>query len=235
MRLSDDIDVLVLPMVFNGNTSEINVTLIQDAVYGPTLVDSGIGQRSALDDALAEAGVKAKNLKRIILTHQDVDHIALLHNLVQDSGAQVLAHAIEAPYIDGTKRLIKLPPPEVLEQQPQLRAFIESIQPTHVDVLLEDGTRLDLAGGVRVIFTPGHTPGHISLYLERTKTLIAGDALGAEDGQLREPRESATLDMEMARQSIRKLVALDVQTIVCYHGGVVSDDANGQLQRLVLG
>ncbi len=44
---------------------------------------------------------------------------------------------------------------------------------------LADGQRLDLAGGVRVIFTPGHTPGHIALYLERSRTLIAGDALRA--------------------------------------------------------
>jgi glyoxylase-like metal-dependent hydrolase (beta-lactamase superfamily II) len=45
---------------------------------------------------------------------------------------------------------------------------------------LEDGARLDHAGRTRVIFTLGHTPGHTSLYLERTKVLIAGDALTAE-------------------------------------------------------
>ena len=89
MKLNNDVDVLVLPMVFNGNATEINVTLIQDATHGPTLVDSGIGQRSALDEALADAGVKATDLKRIIITHQDVDHIAFLHSLVPRCGSTV--------------------------------------------------------------------------------------------------------------------------------------------------
>jgi glyoxylase-like metal-dependent hydrolase (beta-lactamase superfamily II) len=85
---------------------------------------------------------------------------------------------------------------------------------------------------VRVIFTPGHTPGHICLYLERSKILIAGDALTAGDGQLRGPNVAATPDMPAASQSVRKLAELDVQTIVCYHGGVVGEDASGQLRRV---
>jgi glyoxylase-like metal-dependent hydrolase (beta-lactamase superfamily II) len=85
---------------------------------------------------------------------------------------------------------------------------------------------------VRVVFSPGHTPGHICLYHERSRTLIAGDALTAEDGRLRGPNPSATPDMPLAAQSVRKLAALDVQAIVCYHGGVVDDDAQGQLRRV---
>jgi glyoxylase-like metal-dependent hydrolase (beta-lactamase superfamily II) len=98
---------------------------------------------------------------------------------------------------------------------------------------VEDGTRLDLAGGTTVVFTPGHTPGHVSLYLERSKVLIAGDALTSEEGYLNGPNSSMTLDMPTALQSIRKLAALDVDTIVCYHGGVVSEDATGQIQRVL--
>jgi glyoxylase-like metal-dependent hydrolase (beta-lactamase superfamily II) len=51
-----------------------------------------------------------------------------------------------------------------------------------LDEHLEDGDLLDLVGGIRVIFTPGHTPGHLSLYLERPRVLVAGDALTAEGG-----------------------------------------------------
>jgi glyoxylase-like metal-dependent hydrolase (beta-lactamase superfamily II) len=99
--------------------------------------------------------------------------------------------------------------------------------------LLEDGERLGLAGGTRVIFTPGHTPGHLSLYLERPKVLVAGDALTAEDGYLNGPNPSMTLGMRQAMQSIRRLADLEIEMIVCYHGGVVSEDANGQLRRVV--
>jgi glyoxylase-like metal-dependent hydrolase (beta-lactamase superfamily II) len=84
-----------------------------------------------------------------------------------------------------------------------------------------------------VIFTPGHTPGHISLYLEKSKVLIAGDALTAQGGYLNSPNPSLTLDTHTAIRSVRRLGDLDIDTIICYHGGVVSEDANGQLRRVL--
>jgi glyoxylase-like metal-dependent hydrolase (beta-lactamase superfamily II) len=108
----------------------------------------------------------------------------------------------------------------------------ERFQPTPVDETLRDGARLDVAGGVRVISTPGHTSGHICLYLERSRTLVAGDAMTAGEGRLLGPNPSATPDMPTAIGSVRKLAELDVCAIVCYHGGVVEDDASGQLRRL---
>ena len=68
-----------------------------------------------------------------------------------------------------------------------MREVLERFEPVGIDEYLEDGSRLELAGGLRVIFTPGHTPGHLSLYLERSKVLIAGDALTAEGGQPERP------------------------------------------------
>jgi glyoxylase-like metal-dependent hydrolase (beta-lactamase superfamily II) len=114
-----------------------------------------------------------------------------------------------------------------------MRKVLESLEPVSIDEHVEDGTHLDVAGGTQVIFTPGHTPGHISLYLERPKVLITGDALTAEGGSLKGPNQAMTPDMQTAAQSVRKLVDLDVDLIVCYHGGVVGEDANGQLQRVM--
>ena len=232
MKLNDDLYVLALPIERDGQTVFYNVSLIVDATHGPTLVDTGLpGQYDAIVTALGQAGLHVADLTRIILTHQDIDHVGSLHDLVQTSGARVLAHAVEAPFIDGT-RLPRFATPEVLAQRPELRPVVERFLPTPVDEQLQDGMRLDLAGGVRVVFSPGHTPGHICVYHERSRTLIAGDALTAGAGQLMGPNAGATPDMPLAQQSIRKLAELDVQTIVCYHGGVVSDDAGGQLRRL---
>jgi glyoxylase-like metal-dependent hydrolase (beta-lactamase superfamily II) len=232
MQINDDLYVLELSFERNGQTSVFNASLILDAAHGPTLVDTGLpGQIELIGAVLAEAGLQIGDLRRIIITHQDIDHVGSLHDIVSATGARVLAYSAEVPTIDGS-----LPPrfarPETLAQRPELRAVAERFRPTPVDQPLEDGMRLDLAGGVYVVFTPGHTPGHMCLYLERTRTLLAGDALSASDGQLSGPNPGATQDMPAAARSIQKLAALDVATIVCYHGGVVSADAQQQLQRV---
>ena len=114
-----------------------------------------------------------------------------------------------------------------------MREVLQRLEPVGVDESLEDGEHLDLAGGIHVIFTPGHTPGHLSLYLERPKVLVAGDALTAEEGRLNGPNPALTLDVSEAVRTVRRLAELDLETIVCYHGGVVGEDANGQLRRVV--
>lgn len=189
------------------------------------------GTADSLSAALAEHGVPLAELKRIILTHQDIDHIGSLHELVAGSRARVLTSAIEAPFIDGREHP-RFARPEVLAQRPELRPLAAAYQPTAIDEMLDDGVRLELAGGVRVVLTPGHTPGHLCLYLERSRTLVAGDALTAEEGRLSGPNPAATQDMAQASLSVQKLAALDVATIVCYHGGTDTDDAGGQLRRV---
>ena len=232
MQLNDDVYVLPLSMVRDGQIHTYNLSLILDPTDGPTLVDTGLpGQLDQIARALAPAGVQVSDLRRIVLTHQDIDHVGSLHDLVQASGARVLAHEIEVPFIDGTERP-RFARPEVLEARPELRAVFERLQPTRVDHLLHDGDGLDLAGGVRVVFTPGHTAGHICLYLERSGTVIAGDALTASEGRLQGPNQNATSDMATAARSVQKLAELNVQAVVCYHGGVVQDDPGGQLRRL---
>jgi glyoxylase-like metal-dependent hydrolase (beta-lactamase superfamily II) len=233
MRIADGVYVLPIPRGSREAEGFLNLTLILDGENGNTLVDTGLpGQAGAIDAALGEADIGVRDLGRIILTHQDLDHIGSGAALVRQSGARVVAHPADTPYIEGELTPLK-PTPEMLEERPQMREVLERLEPVGVDELLEDGERLDLAGGLRVIFTPGHTPGHTSLYLERSKVLIAGDALTAEGGSLKGPNPSATLDTAEAARSVRRLAELDVETVVCYHGGVVDEDANGQLQRVV--
>ncbi len=233
MRVANGVYVLPIPRSPQEPESFLNLTLIVDEQNGNTLVDAGLpDQMEAISAALVEAGIGVRDLRRIIFTHQDLDHVGSGAALVRQSGARVLAHSRDAPYIEGSLRPLK-PSPEMLEQRPQMREVLERLEPVGIDEYVENGTRLDLAGGTRVISTPGHTPGHISLYLERSKVLIAGDALTAERGSLSGPNPSMTLEMRTALQSIRWLADLEIDTIVCYHGGVVSEDANGQLRRVI--
>src|SRR5918994_6361830 len=233
MRVANGVYVLPIPRSPQETENFLNLTLIVDEQYGNTLIDAGLpGQAEAIGAALVEAGIVVRDLRRIIFTHQDLDHVGSGAALVRQSGARVLAHPADAPHIEGSLRPLKFTP-EMLEQRPQMREVLERLEPVGVDEHLEDGDRLDLAGGTRVIFTPGHTPGHLSLYLERSKVLVAGDALTAEGSHLNGPNPSMTLEMGTALQSLRRLADLDIDTIVCYHGGVVSEDANGQLRRVI--
>src|SRR5919112_62968 len=233
MRVANSVYVLPIPRSAQEPESFLNLTLIVDEHNGNTLVDAGLpDQMEAISAAVVEAGIGVRDLRRIIFTHQDLDHVGSGAALVRQSSARVLAHPADAPYIEGELRPLKVTP-EMLERRPQMREVLERLEPVRVDEYLEDGERLEIAGGTRVIFTPGHTPGHLSLYLERSKILIAGDALTAEGGRLNGPNPSMTLDMRAAMRSIRRLAELDVETIVCYHGGVVGEDANGQLRRVV--
>jgi glyoxylase-like metal-dependent hydrolase (beta-lactamase superfamily II) len=233
MRIANGVYVLTIQRGPQEAGSYLNLTLIVDEENGTTLVDAGLpDQTEAIGAALVEAGIGVQDLRRIILTHQDLDHVGSGAALVRQSGARVLAHSADAPYIEGRLRPLK-PTPEMLEQRPQMRAVLERLDHVGVDEHVENGSRLDLAGGTQVIFTPGHTPGHISLYLEGSKVLVAGDALTAEGGYLNGPNPLATLDMHTAMQSVKRLADLDVDIIVCYHGGVVSEGTNEQLQRVI--
>ncbi|HWD40365.1 MAG TPA: MBL fold metallo-hydrolase [Fimbriimonas sp.] len=236
MKVNDDLAVIELPMSFGAHTSILNVSLIFDPEQGVMLVDTGLpGQEKQIEEALAKDGASMADLKRILLTHQDLDHVGSLAALKQQTGATTMASEIETPYIQGELRGYKIPPPERLEQMPEFKRMLEAHRPTHIDEQLQDGQRLDIAGGVKVVATPGHTPGHIGLYLERTKTLITGDALTSENGTLKGPNPGATPDMETAMKSVKKLAELDVETIVCYHGGMVTENANDQLKRVAAG
>ncbi|WP_170318204.1 MBL fold metallo-hydrolase [Paenibacillus thalictri] len=207
-------------MNVQGHLFIIHPTLLWDE-QDVILVDTGLpGQLELIRAAFEEASVPFENLTKIIVTHQDMDHIGSLPDLAQTFGdkVQVLAHEIGVPYITGELPLVKSK---------------KLAQPVKVDVTLKDGDVLPYAGGIQVIFTPGHTPDHISLYHIPSKTLITGDALTATDGVLQSFNPAYTPDPDTARQSVKKLQALDVETAIVYHGGVCTEHLQERLQEIV--
>ncbi len=76
-------------------------------------------------------------------------------------------------------------------------------------------------------------PGHISFYIEESRTLVAADAVVYEDGELEIANPEYTLDLDAAIQSVKKLRQLDIQRIICYHGGVVEENVEQQLEKLI--
>src|SRR5215216_3988469 len=90
MKIAEGVYVLPIPRNSQGAAGFLNLTLILDEQNGNTLVDAGLpGQAEAIGAALAEAGTGVRDLRRIIFTHQHLDHIGSGAALVRQSGARV--------------------------------------------------------------------------------------------------------------------------------------------------
>lgn len=236
MKVAKNVEMIEL----NIQGFRLNPTLLWDDEMA-ILVDTGMpGQLKALQAAFDDAGVPFEHLKAVILTHQDIDHIGSLPEILEacDWKIEVYAHEQDKPYIEGTKHMIKADPnklsKEAWDSLPEpMKALYMNPPKAKVDQTLEDGQVLPQCGGIEVIFTPGHTPGHISLYLQESKTLITGDAMVLADGLLRGPVERNTPDMETALKSLEKFLEYDIESVICYHGGFSNKKVNEQIAEIV--
>lgn len=218
MEISKGVEMLQLE--FHGNI--IHPTLLWDQEMA-VLINTGFPRQiEDLRAAMEKVGVSFDKLKVIILTHQDIDHIGSLPEILQKCGRniKVYAHELDKPYIQGDLPLLK-------------DGHIENPPKGKVNDTLIDGQELSYCGGIRVIHTPGHTSGHISLYLKQSKTLIAGDSMYSVNGVIEGIHVPTVLDLKEAQLSLKKYLDLDIESVVCYHGGLSKVNINDQLQKII--
>ncbi|HTP60399.1 MAG TPA: MBL fold metallo-hydrolase, partial [Spirochaetia bacterium] len=241
MQLGKNLEALEVQMRIGANASTIYPVLLWDKDNGATLIDTGVpGSDAAIGEHLQRLGLGWKDVRRIIITHQDIDHIGGANAAVKASNAEVLAHGEDIPYIQGDRRLIKMDPSRIetmlqsvpAEQRERVRQLFLNPPKVHVNRALADGEKLPYGGGMVVIHTPGHTPGHISLYLQADRLLISGDALRSENGVLQGPSPNATADLAQATASLRKLLDYPIDRVLCYHGGLTNPGAMARLREL---
>ncbi|MDA2240176.1 MBL fold metallo-hydrolase [Bacillus cereus group sp. Bc222] len=186
------------------------------------LIDTGFpGQFEDIQVEMKRVGVFVDKLKVVILTHQDIDHIGSLPDVLENGvgDIKVYAHELDKPYIEGDLPLLK-------------DVHVENPPKGKVSDTVIDGEELPYCGGIRILHTPGHTPGHISLYLKRSKILVAGDSMYSVNGVLGGVHAPTTLNIMEARQSLKKYLNLDIESVVCYHGGLSKGNIKIQLQNL---
>ncbi len=237
MRITDHAEMLDI----EGEHGIVHLTLLWDE-KNLVLVDTGFpGQFELILAAIEHTGHKPEDLTHIIITHQDVDHIGCLKEFkTKWPHIQVLAHEEEAPYIDGRKPPVKLSILEAkIDKLPEDRKqYAKSLKKDfanhhklqiNIDKTIADGEKLDLCGGIEAIFTPGHTPGHICLFIKDVHLLISGDAMNIANGKPVGPRLEICYDMEQAKKSCLKMAGYKVEAIVAYHGGLLT----GQLQEQI--
>jgi glyoxylase-like metal-dependent hydrolase (beta-lactamase superfamily II) len=211
----------------------VNVYLIfKPETNSWVLVDTGLrSARKKIHDAVAELFSAGTRLDAIILTHGHADHTGSVKELAESWDVEVYAHALEHPYLNG-KSSYPPPDPTVGGGLMSLASGFMSRGPIDISerlrALPEDGS-LPMLDGWKYYHTPGHAPGHISLFRERDKLLIAGDAFVTTKQEsvlsiltqaevLSGPPKYFTCDWKAAEKSVQLLADLLPDIVATGHG-----------------
>ncbi|GIP20019.1 MBL fold metallo-hydrolase [Paenibacillus sp. J22TS3] len=212
-----------------------NVILVGHPAGGDwVLVDTGLGPTvTALEEEVDR--IYGRPPKAIILTHGHFDHVGGVITLAEKWNVPVYAHQLELPFLTGKQDY----PPADPSVGGGLMAGISLVYPhkaidlgDRVKGLPEDGS-VPFLPQWRWIHTPGHSPGHVSLFRDRDRTLIAGDAIitvkqesalavVSQEVELHGPPAYFTPDWELAKASVLKLATLRPELAITGHGQPVS-------------
>jgi len=239
----------VLPDLYSHTIQIVNIILIGHPNSKEfVLVDAGMPYSAKKIISVIENrfGVSSRP-KAIILTHGHFDHVGAVIDLVKHWGIPVYAHELELPFLTGES---SYPDPDS-SVEGGLVSKMSSIFPTdpinlgnHVQQLPSDGS-VPYLSGFRWIHTPGHSPGHVSLFRDEDKVLIAGDAFVTvkqeylykvltQEQEISGPPRYLTTDWSAALESVKKLEALKPSVAITGHGLPMTGKLlTASLQKLV--
>jgi len=230
---------LSMLQIQNSAGITVNLVLLHDS-QNVILFDTGWpGQLETINEAIIDERLDLSKLSMIFITHHDMDHIGSLASIRSINPAiRVLTSTGEKEYVQFDKLPVKaygerlnqviksyekntgLTIEQPISDQSAKKLYSNFL--TTVDEVLEDGQELPYCGGIIAIHTPGHTPGHCSFYLKKYRTLVTGDALNIEAGQLVGPNPIYTGDLPLAMTSLKKFSSYKIDSIICYHGGYLT-------------
>ena len=213
LKIEEGIFIVGGPDITDGRDGCIYLINLGELI----LVDTGAGWSvDKIINNIKGLALDCKNLTRILLTHCHIDHIGGAPEIKRRFGSKIYIHKLDAPPLENG--------------DPVLTAanwYQTSFPPTPADVkfnLPEEILAID-EQKIVCLHTPGHTPGSISLLLEKEKLVIVGDVLSNTAG-LSLPSKAFTIDLKQEIQSIKKVASLDVNYICFGHGLTLTHTAH---------
>ncbi|MEV4809087.1 MBL fold metallo-hydrolase [Micromonospora avicenniae] len=209
----------------------VNSYALVDDDGSVTLVDCGLKRAPArIVRGLAAIGKSPADVTRIVLTHAHPDHAGGAAEVARRTGAPVVVHAADVEYA----RAGHAPPRDPTVTGGRLFSRLGGGRFPAVDVAepLADGDVLPVGGGLRVVHTPGHSPGHVSLLHEPTRVLITGDALFNVVG-IRWPIKVLCTDFRMTQETAHVLAELEYDVAAFTHGAELTDNARERIRAFL--
>lgn len=183
------------------------------------LIDTGLPHFAPTILAYIKSlGFQESNLKQILLTHSDGDHVGSAEELRNRTGATLLTSAKEAAALEQGKASRDLNPKGVAKVFYRVISPLFSIHPLKIDQKLADLESFPFLGGLKVIDTPGHTPGHLSFYSPSTGFLFCGDSIRIIGSTTSSSTGANTWNPEIAEQSYKLQMYLNPKFICAGHG-----------------
>jgi glyoxylase-like metal-dependent hydrolase (beta-lactamase superfamily II) len=198
---------------------------------GVTLVDTGLrGNVPKIYASLGRIGLNPRDIRRILITHAHLDHINCLHQLKEETGAIVMANALDSDIIEGKKPLRA--GRGAFSALSGVINFYAHYRPVTVDMCLNDGDPVAGAFDARAEYLPGHSAGNTGLYSREKKTFFSSDSLRVSGGRLVTPSPRFTADMEAAITSVKRIGEFDFDVLLPGHGSAVTDSAATKVREL---
>ena len=213
----------------------INSFLVEGGDGTLTLVDAGTRfAPKALLAALDELGRKPGDVTHLLLTHAHSDHTGGAREMQKATGSAVSTHEREAVYVREGRMPASDPSTFGGRLMGRIPGKAKGFAPVAIDSTFEDGDVLPLAGGITVVHTPGHTPGHCSFLHPTSGVLITGDAIFNVRG-LRYSFKNSCTDVRLSRESAARLGELDYDVAGFTHGTHVSTGARAAVRAFLAG
>lgn len=237
------LECLTVPTPFNVGPIHIFWLKGED---GWTLVDTGpktLDALSGIERFMQTHKFGFRDIARIVLTHQHVDHSGLAAIIAEKSGASILAHEGAVPYLERDPAFLEWHheffhrlyrengvPEEMLATVERFQEMMDMYaDPASVHGTLADGDEIPGHPGWKVVYTPGHTQNHIALYCEADGLMLSGDFLIKEisSNAFIEPAltrgEARPKPLLVYRDTLCRIASMPIQRMLSAHGSEIDD------------